>query len=256
MHAIYKRSKVSIPFQIFVFIVVIIIASGLFLLYNKHNESIMTREDIRESSLQFFKNNFRLQIVPTPGIVNYSPFPNDYNIPNLVTLATCKRNEPTELKYNLPIFHMLAVLTNKDNSITILMSYFKYFCKADMSKMGIVSITNNNKLGLPGIEPHIPILNENGILNKNILIRKDVEVAYENGSGDGYWRNPYVPSSAYASFSIHYPLKNNSYIANYKDPTEWLEIGEYLTLTKNNKGFGIGIERIEHVFFSIPFPSK
>ena len=256
MHTIYKRSKGSMPFQIFVFI--IIIASGLYLLYNKHNESIMTREDIRESSLQFFKNNFGLQIVPTPGIGNYSPNPNDYNIPNLVTLATVKRNEPTELKYNLPTFHMLAVFTNKDNSITMLMSYFKYFCKADMSKMGIVSITNNNKLGLPGIEPHIPILNENGILNKNILIRKDVEVAYENGSGDGYWRNPYVPSSAYATFSILYPLKNNSYIANYKDPNEWLEIGESAFPTKNKGEFdaGLGMERIEHVFFSIPFPSK
>ena len=230
-----------------------------------YNNSIMTREDVRDHSLQFFKTNVALQIVPTSGIVNYSPAPSDYNIQTFVTLATVKRNEYMELKYNLPIFTMLYLKTNKTNkhAISVLMSYFKSFCKADMSKLGIVSITDNNELGLPGIEPRISLLNEYGILTKNILIRKDVEVAYENGSGDGYWRSPYAPYHGCSTFSVMYPLKNNSYIANYKNPTEWLEIGECGLPLKSERagssfgaGFGLGMERIEYVFFSIPFPSK
>ena len=35
------------------------------------------------------------------------------------------------------------------------MEYLKRFCKADMSTLGIVSITNKNKLGVPGIEQHL-----------------------------------------------------------------------------------------------------
>lgn len=261
MYSIYKRSKYSIAFQIFIVAVVIIIAGGLYLSYS-YNNSIMTREDVRDHSLQFFKTNVGLQIVPTSVIVNYSPAPSDYNIQTFVTLATVKRNEYMELKYNLPIFTMLYLKTNK-HAISVLMSYFKSFCKADMSKLGIVSITDNNELGLPGIEPHISLLNEYGILTKNILIRKDVEVAYENGSGDGYWRSPYAPYHGCSTFSVMYPLTNNSYIANYKNPTEWLEIGECGLPLKSERagssfgaGFGLGMERIEYVFFSIPFPSK
>jgi len=242
-------------------ILLIVIAIIINFIFFHNKKSFITQKEVREKSLHYFKNEFGLQIVPMDGIVDYCPSPNDYSIPNSISIATCKRNEHKEYKYNLPIFHMLYAQINNNNIVPFL-SYLKYFCKADMSKLGIVSITNNNELGLQGIEPYIPIFNEYGIINQNILIRQDVDAAYEIGSGDGYWRNPYMPSHRYETFSVYYPLTNNSNsnsnsnIVNYADQNKWLELGEGCFPNKNINGFGIGMERIEYVYFSIPFPAK
>ena len=135
------------------------------------------------------------------------------------------------------------------------MEYLKRFCKADMSTLGIVSITNKNKLGVPGIEQHLRKFYKYGIQKQNILIRKDVEEAVTAGEGDGYWRHIIKTNVEGSSFSIYVPLKDGADIKNYKNKEEWLEVAECGIEPSFNE-FGFGMERIEFLFFGIPYPSN
>lgn len=243
--------KASYKF-IFTSIIVLILLIICYIFFN--SKPIMTRKEVRDKSLQYFKNNFGLKIINTNKIFNYSPEPVDFSDPDVVSIVSVKRDENKDNVYNLPVFHMLHIKVNNSNSnIILFMSYLKSFCKADMSKLGIVSITNNNTLGLQGIEPYIPLFIKYGIVKQNIMIRTDVEYAHKTGEGDGYWRHPNNQSTQMETISIYYPLRYNSNIKNYTNKDEWLELGE-AGLNYDDGDFGM--ERIEYAFFSIPYPKN
>ena len=151
------------------------------------------------------------------------------------------------------MFHVLSIYSNNINSSTVIesMEYLKRFCKADMSTIGIVSITNQNKLGIPGIEPLVPKFKKYGIQEKNILIQTDVEEVVRKGEGGGFWRHLIKTNVEGPSFSIHAPLKYGADIKNYENKEEWLEVG-----IEPFDDFGFGFERLEFLFFGLPYPSN
>jgi len=124
-----------------------------------------------------------------------------------------------------------------------------------MGSIGIVSITEKTSLGITGIEPSLHILYKYGIKKHNILIRKDVEKAFKAGDGDGYWVNKIKPKYQGLSFSIHVPLKDSADIKNYTQKNEWLEVAE-VGIGGTFDDSGIGMERIELLFFGLPYPSN
>ena len=215
-------------------------------------------EQIRSESLKFFSEKCNVPIIYSSNIFNYSP--DDYLTNPYCIVGTTSRNEDINDKYNLPIFNMLCVgALDRFISIDALLSYLKDYCKADMRKLGVVSITETNNLLLAGIEPYLKILNTYGIFDKNILIRQDVQAAYDDGSGDGCWRSPNIKGNICGTASIHFPLIENADINNYKNKNEWLEVAEVGlpgTSISDTIVFGIGMERIEYYFFNLDYPLK
>jgi len=219
------------------------------------------RNKIRHKSLEFLKKNCKVPIIvfPKKKVFKYSITNRDireigYN-EGCVIAKTLRENEDLNKKYNLKLFNMLSVFSSTKNNIKVCLEYLKYFCKADMSKIGIVSITNKNNLGITGIEPYLEYFYEYGIQKQNILIRKDVEEAFKAGNGDGYWKNSNEPNYKGSSFSIHVPLNECGDIRNYSQNKEWLEVAE-CGIDKSNRfnDIGFGMERIELLFFGIPYP--
>ena len=218
------------------------------------------RQKIRHKSLQFFNKKFKFPILifPKNKVFNYSSVYKD--VLDLGKSKGCfvakfsRVNEDPINKYNLKLFHALTIYSNSSNVVEP-MEYLKRFCKADMSTLGIVSITNKNKLGVPGIEQHLRKFYKYGIQKQNILIRKDVEEAVTAGEGDGYWRHIIKTNVEGSSFSIYVPLKDGADIKNYKNKEEWLEVAECGIEPSFNE-FGFGMERIEFLFFGIPYPSN
>lgn len=219
------------------------------------------RQKIRRDALRFLNKKCKLQIIDFPKnkVFDYSPDKDD-----LLDLAkskgcfiakTLRKNENLNKKYNLHVFYILSSFSSKRHNIKTCLTFLKYFCKADMGRIGIVSITNDNKLGIPGIESYLDIFYNYGIQENNILIRKDVEKAFNAGGGDGYWRNKSKPKYQGPSFSVYVPLNHNTNIKNYRQNTQWLEVAEVgIGGTLDDGGFGM--ERIELLFFGIPFPLK
>jgi hypothetical protein len=209
---------------------------------------------IRCRMLEFFKNNFNLQIDNSNQVYIYSPYkPND----DSVMIANVYRKDDNRKPFHLEYFHMLYVSHDEDvvKTINMACSFLKDFCKADMQKLLIVSITEKNTYGLPGIEPFIPAFVDNGLREENIFIRTDVDTAVELGQGDGYWRNPINVNQKNPSFSILYPLHQDGSIADFRNTNDWLEICE-ASIGEQGKGFGMGVERLEYLFFSKPFPHQ
>lgn len=215
------------------------------------------KQQIRSESLTFFSEKCNLPIIYSSKLFQYAPDDYEFDNKNYCIIGTTIRTENNCDKYNLPIFNMLVVSSaNPYNYVDPIFTYLKDYCKADMSKIGIVSITENNNLGLVGLEPYKKILNKYGIIDKNILIRQDVQTARDEGYGDGYWKSPNKLDNQFETFSIQFPLKDNADISNYCNKNEWLELGESSFPSKNNAGFGIGMERIEYCFFGIKYPRK
>ena len=213
-----------------------------------HNEN----HSIRDGMLEYFKNNFNLDIDNSNQIYNYSPYKfND----NSIMIANVYREDDNTKPFHLEYFNMLYASHDGDvvKTIDMVCSFLKNFCNTDMQKLLIVSITENNKYSLPGIEPFINVFVKNGLRQENILIRKDVDNAVKLGEGDGYWRNPFNKNQKFPSFSILYPLHNDSSITDFNNKNKWLEIGE-VGIDLYEKGFGMGVERLEYLFFSKPFP--
>jgi len=210
---------------------------------------------IRKNTLEFFNSKYNLNILDVYDknpIYSPSSLELDKNT-DFCAIVKCERfNEDINKKFNLKTFNMLYV--NDPHYIKYGFDYLINFCKASPSKIGIVSITENNILGLEGIEKHLPFFINLGIPTKNILIREDVNDAYIKGEGDGYWRDPIKSNIQFPSFSVHYMLETNTNkdINNYKNDSEWIEIGEFVRL----HAFGMGMERIEYVFYNIPYPKK
>lgn len=177
-------------------------------------------------------------------------------------IANIARNEDLENKYNLRHFHMLYVCNLKTNdvklgsNIGLSMEYLRYFCKADMSKIGIVSITNNNNLKIPGIEPFVPELLKYGIQKQNILIRTDVEEVVRKGEGDGFWRHLIDYNLEGPSYSVQFPLTTDADIKDYNNKNLWLELAEcgLGDSTNSFKSVAFGVERIEYAMFGLPYP--
>jgi len=227
------------------------------------------RQKIRRESLQFFQKKFKLPTIEIPKnkIFNYSVSYDD--ILNLgrpkggAFIGTVIReNEDLTSKYNLRKFNIMYCYSS--NVFKLPIEYLKRFCKADMSKIGIVSITNNNNLRIPGIEPYIPDFLKYGIDENNILVRTDVEDAFEKGDGDGYWRNRFLDNNDNegSTFSIHVKLKGSADIKNYKNREEWVEVAECSIVDSSSSSniiynlSAIGTERIELIFYGLPFPSN
>jgi len=221
------------------------------------------RQKIRRESLQFFQKKFKLPTIAFPKnkVFNYATKYQDVldsgKNKGAFIGKVIREDEDLTSKYNLRIFSLLAFYFNSSNdnydSVTVSMKFLKHFCKADMSKIGIVSITNNNNLKIPGIEPYIPDFLKYGIDENNILVRTDVEDAIEKGEGDGYWAFPNFPNIKGSTFSIHVQLKDSADIKNYKNREEWLEVAE-CGIGYNDSG--IGLDRIEFIFYGLPFPSN
>ncbi len=219
------------------------------------------RRKIRRESLQFFNKKLKLPILAFPKnkVFEYSTIYQD-----VLDLGKSKggfiaklsrENEDPNNKYNLKLFNVLSIYYNNSSSSVVKpMKYLKRFCKADMNKIGIVSITEKNKLGVPGIEPLVPEFKKYGIQKKNILIRKDVEEAVRKGEGDGYWRDLVKTNVEGPTFSIHVPLKYGADIKNYENKEEWLEVAECGIEPFDD--FGFGMERVELLFFGLPYPSN
>ena len=208
--------------------------------------------NIRDGMLEYFKNNFNLEIDNSNQVYNYSPYKfNDDSI----MIANVYRKGDNSKPFHLEYFNMLYTSHDGDvvKTIDMVCSFLKNFCNTDMQKLLIVSITENNKYSLPGIEPFIHVFVKNGLREENILIRKDVDNAVKLGEGDGYWRNLFNDKEEYPTFSILYPLYNDSSITDFKNKNKWLEIGE-AGIGLDEKGFGMGVERLEYLFFSKPFP--
>lgn len=225
------------------------------------------RQKIRRNALRFLNKKCKLQTIQFPEnkVFDYSVTKQDiidvgYSEGCLIA-KTLRKNEDLNNKYNLRLFNMLDVFGSTDNNIKTFFKILKHFCKADMSTLGIVSITNKNKLGIAGIEPYLSKFYKYGIKKQNILIRKDVEKAVKAGDGDGYWVNKNNPKYQGSSFSVYVPLIHDTNIKNYTQKKEWLEVAEVgIGGTFDDKGgdtrhlFGIGMERIELYFFGQPFP--
>lgn len=164
-------------------------------------------------------------------------------------IANVHRPGDTAGPFHYEYFKMLYASMNKDTKtmIHIVCSFLRNYCHADMKRIGIVSLTENNKYSLPGIEPFIETFLKNGILRKNILVRNDVDNVVKDADGKGYWKNPYDDNHRYPTFSIFYPLNGYSSIIEFRDSSKWLEIGE--ASIGNQVGFGMGLERLEYLFF-------
>ena len=148
--------------------------------------------------------------------------------------------------FNLNKFSMVSVRLNIKNMkkiINITMRFLQNICKIDITKLGCVSISENNSYGYQGIESFIPQLKSWGISENNILIR-DADEAVAQGSGDGFWRDPDPDFSNYQYWTItlYYQLANNSNISDYTDYTKWVEIGEML-----EQSSVMGYERLKYV---------
>ena len=217
------------------------------------------RQKIRRESLRFLNKKCKLQIIQFPEnkVFDYSPDKGD--ILNLGISKGCflaktlRKNEDLNKKYNLRSFNMLTIFASKRHNINICLTFLKYFCKAEMSRVGIVSITKDNNLCIRGLEPYVDIFYKYGIQKHNILIRKDVEKAVKAGDGDGYWVNKDKPKYQGHSFSVHVPLKDCADIKNYTSRKEWLEVAE-VGIGGKFDDLGFGMERVEFYFFGIPFP--
>lgn len=210
---------------------------------------------VRCRMLEYFKNNFNLQIEYSNEVYTYSPssLKNDS-----IMIANVYRKGDNTKAFHLEYFKMLYLSQGDDDvvkTIDMACSFLKDFCNADMQKLHVVSITENNTYALPGIEPFIDVFAKNGLREENIFIRKDVDTAVKLGMGDGYWRNPFHSSHQYPSFSILYPLQDDSSIADFRNPNAWLELCE-ASIGEEGRGFGMGVERLEYLFFSIPFPPQ
>ena len=219
------------------------------------------RQKIRRNALQFLNKKCKLQNIDFPEnkVFDYSPGKDDLldlrNPKGCFIAKTLRKNEDLNKKYNLRVFHMLAIFSSKRHKINTCLTFLKYFCKAEMGRIGIVSITNDNKLGIRGIEPYLDIFYKYGIQKHNILIRKDVEKAFKAGEGDGYWVNKNKPKYQGSSFSVHVPLGDDTNIKNYTQKKEWLEVAEVGIGTDGKfDDLGFGMERIEFYFFGTPFP--
>lgn len=219
------------------------------------------RQKIRHDALRFLNKKCKLQIIEFPEnkVFDYSPVKGDIfdlgESKGAFIAKTFRKNEDQNKKYNLRLFHMLSIYALKRNNISICLKFLKYFCKADMDSIGIVSITNDNKFGIRGIEPHLDIFYKFGIQENNILIRKDVEKAVKAGDGDGYWIDKNKPKYQGSSFSVYVPLTYRANIKNYRQSTQWLEVAE-VGIGGTFDDIGIGMERIELYFFGLPFPIK
>jgi hypothetical protein len=224
------------------------------------------RRKIRCDSLQFFNKKYSLPIIQFPNniIIDYSPSIQEivkYGNGNKVGCFVVKverKEEDLANKYNLQFFHMLYVFNIKTNDVTmgsnirLSMEYLRDFCKADMGSIGIVSITDKHKLGIPGIEQFIPTFLKYGIQENNILIRKDVEEAFNNGNGDGYWRTRRKDNKLEgATYSIQFPLIADADIKDYNNKNIWLELAEcgLGDSTSIFKSFAFVLERIEYAIF-------
>jgi len=219
------------------------------------------RQKIRRESLQFFKKNFKLPILEIQNnkVFEYSTIYQD--VLDLGKSKGCfiakfsRENEDPNNKYNLKLFHVLSIYSvsvSNGNVVKWSMEYLKRFCKADMSTIGIVSITEKNKLGVPGIEPLVPEFKKYGIQEKNILIQTNVEEVVRKGEGGGFWRHLIKTNVEGPTFSIHVPLKYGADIKNYENKEEWLEVAECGIEPFND--FGFGLERVELLFFGLPYP--
>jgi hypothetical protein len=231
------------------------------------------RRKIRCDSLQFFNKKYSLPIIQFPNniIIDYSPSIQEivkYGNGNKVGCFVVKverKEEDLANKYNLQFFHMLYVFNIKTNDVTmgsnirLSMEYLRDFCKADMGSIGIVSITDKHKLGIPGIEQFIPTFLKYGIKVKNIMIRQEVEEAFKNGTGDGYWRTRQKDNKLEgATYSIQFPLIADADIKDYNNKNIWLELAEcgLGDSTSIFKSFAFGLERIEYAIFGLPYPSN
>jgi hypothetical protein len=217
------------------------------------------RQKIRRNALRFLNKNCKhpILVFPKNKVFNYSITKQDITdlgySEGCVIATTLRNNEDLNKKYNLNVFNMLVSFSSIDNNIKTFFKFLKDFCKADMSTLGIVSITNKNKLGIAGIEPYLSKFYKYGIKKQNILIRKDVEEAFKAGDGDGYWVNKIKPKYQGSSFSVYVPLKDCADIKNYSQTKEWLEVGE-CGIKGTFDDVGIGMERIEFYFFGKQFP--
>ena len=218
------------------------------------------RQKIRHDALQFLNKKRKLQIIDFPEnkVFDYSPHKDDLldlgKSKGVFIAKNLRKNEDLNKKYNLRVFHILSFYDSKRRNISTCLTFLKYFCKAEMGRIGIVSITNDNKLGIPGIEPYLDIFYKYGIQEHNILIRKNVEKAFKAGDGDGYWMNKSKPKYQGPTFSIHVPLKYGADIKNYENKEEWLEVAECGIGGNIEGGFDFGMERIELYFFGVAFP--
>lgn len=231
------------------------------------------KRKIRCDSLQFFNKKFHLPIILIPNsiIIDYSPSLSDiiqYGNGNKVGCFVAKverKEEDLANKYNLQFFHMLYGFNIKTNdvimgsNIRLSMEYLRDFCKADMGSIGIVSITDKNKLGIPGIEQFIPTFLIYGIKVKNIMIRYDVEEAFIAGTGDGYWRTQRKDTKLEGTtYSVQFPLIVDADIKDYHDKNKWVELAEcgLGDSTNSFKSVAFGLERIEYAMFGLPYPSN
>ena len=218
------------------------------------------RQKIRRNALRFLNKKCKHPIITFPQNKEFNYSITKQDITDLgyyegCVIATTFRNEDLNKKYNLKLFNMLAVFGSTDNNIKTVFKFLKYFCKADLTKIGVVSIPTKNKLGITGIESYLNIFYKYGIQKQNILIRKDVEEAFKAGDGDGYWINKNKPKYQGSSFSVYVPLQDCADIKNYSQTKEWLEVAE-VGISGTFDDIGIGMERIESHFFGIPFPLK
>jgi len=228
---------------------------------NEANEQYKLKHKIINQTLAFFKNMYNLKIIHPTETYNYS----SKNLPldqgNVVGLAKRRRPEDRGKPYSLPSFNMLFVRqlfpSIYGNPLNMFLHYLKSFCKADMSSIGIVGLSRNEKFNIFGVQPYIPLFHKYGILTDNILMRTDYQKAYKDGAGDGWWRSKNDVNNQWESISIYVKLQPNSNIKNYLNRNKWLEICESSNAYDNTEfgsvsaWFGAGMERILYHFFNV-----
>lgn len=89
--------------------------------------------------------------------------------------------------------------------------------------------------------------------------KEEVEEAFNNGNGDGYWRTRRKDNKLEgATYSIQFPLIADADIKDYNNKNIWLELAEcgLGDSTSIFKSFAFGLERIEYTIFGLPYPSN
>jgi hypothetical protein len=80
--------------------------------------------------------------------------------------------------------------------------------------------------------------------------KEDVEEAFKNGTGDGYWRTTRQDNKL--------EVIADADIKDYNNKNIWLELAEcgLGDSTSIFKSFAFGLERIDYAIFGLPYPSN